>query len=289
MKPFRWLVFGETVPGAAHLRLNQPCQDAIRWQDPDEERPFAIVAVADGHGGAKSFRSDRGSKFAVDAAIRGISDFLAFHADSANPSAAKRMAGEELPRELVKTWRAQVEKDLEQNPLPLPGVDALEMPAGTPARHEHVESPTLAYGSTMLAAAMTANFALWLQLGDGDIVFVSDEGEASRPIPKDPNLLGNQTTSLCTQHAWRDFRVEFQIIDQRPPALVLLSTDGYSNSYANDAGFLKIGPDILQMIRSDGLAEVRRELPGWLSETSAKGSGDDITLGLMLRLDIVEY
>ena len=63
------------------------------------------------------------------------------------------------------------------------------------------------------------------------------------------------------------------------PALVLAATDGYANSFADDAGFLQVGSDLLAMIRADGLELVSGELARWLSEVSELGSGDDVTVG----------
>jgi hypothetical protein len=42
----------------------------------------------------------------------------------------------------------------------------------------------------------------------------------------------------------------FQVLVETPPALILLATDGYANSFPDEAGFLKVGSDLLGMIRS---------------------------------------
>jgi hypothetical protein len=65
------------------------------------------------------------------------------------------------------------------------------------------------------------------------------------------------------------------------PALVLLTTDGYSNSFRSDVDFLKIGSDYLQIIREQGIATLAEELPEILTEASQQGSGDDITLAIV--------
>ena len=69
------------------------------------------------------------------------------------------------------------------------------------------------------------------------------------------------------------------------PELILLATDGYANSFREDAGFLKVGSDLLGIIRTDGLDKVNENLETWLTETSKAGSGDDITLGILCRMD----
>ena len=103
---------------------------------------------------------------------------------------------------------------------------------------------------------MAEEFILYLQLGDGDILVVAENGEVSRPLERDARLLADQTTSLCSPDAWRDFRVRFQALVDPPPALILLATDGYSNSFVSEAAFLQVGPDVLEMIRGGGLAAV---------------------------------
>ena len=64
-----WRLMLETVKGASHDRQNLPNQDHGKFYQPNENRLPIILAISDGHGSAKSFRSDRGSKFAVETAI----------------------------------------------------------------------------------------------------------------------------------------------------------------------------------------------------------------------------
>ena len=138
----------------------------------------------------------------------------------------------------------------------------------------------LAYGSTLLCVLLTSEYIIYAQLGDGDILTVSKDGEVNRPILKDERLMANETTSLCLPKAWDDFRVAFQPINGAVPALVMLSSDGYSNSFRDEAGFLKAGADYLNLIREEGIDYVEQHLADWLNEASQSGSGDDVTLGL---------
>ncbi len=75
--------------------------------------------------------------------------------------------------------------------------------------------------------------------------------------------------------AWNEFQIH---LEQYPkgtpkqmPALILVSTDGYSNSFSTDEGFFKIGRDYQQMFKSNLTEEVRQKLEGFLQETSEKG------------------
>src|SRR5208282_1676163 len=85
--------------------------------------------------------------------------------------------------------------------------------------------------------------------------------------------------------AWSEFRIRFQPVEQMLPALILLSTDGYANSFRTDADFLKVGSDILATMRDEGPDYVKSNLESWLLEASQAGSGDDVTVGLVYRVD----
>ena len=65
--------------------------------------------------------------------------------------------------------------------------------------------------------------------------------------------------------------------------MILLSTDGYSNSFSDEEGFLQIGQDYFYMVRNAGLMNVAGQLPDFLRQTSERGSGDDISLGILKR------
>jgi serine/threonine protein phosphatase PrpC len=279
----RWRVVGHSVRGAAHVRAGIPNQDAIHWLPESSTGLPLILAVADGHGSHRSFRSETGARLAVETAAGVINDFLRAQNQTESLSVTKRAAEEWLPQALTRRWLEAVASHLAAHPLSADELAVLrEVPAVESAQSVPSNLPVV-YGTTVLAAAVSAGFILYLQLGDGEILTVSREGEVTRPLPKDERLFANETTSLCSPDAWRDFRVCFQVMSNAPPALILLSTDGYSNSFQDEAGFLKVGSDLLDMIRTaaGGLDMVNDQLESWLTESTYAGSGDDITVGLI--------
>jgi serine/threonine protein phosphatase PrpC len=283
----RWRVVGQSVRGATHERAGLPNQDAIHWLEAGSAGLPLILAVADGHGSHKSFRSETGARLAVETAAQVISDFLRGQTQTENLSMTKRAAEEWLPAALVRRWLEAVSTHVAAHPLSA-DERALSLDVHGASKQDSPSNFPVAYGTTILAAAVAENFILYLQLGDGEILTVSEEGEVTRPLPKDERLFANETTSLCSQDAWRDFRVCFQVISNAPPPLILLCTDGYSNSFHDEQGFLKVGSDILEMIRADGLAMVNDHLESWLTESTYAGSGDDVTLGLICSEDAIE-
>lgn len=268
----RWQAVGQSVRGAAHERSGMPNQDAICWTGGGSS---LVLAVADGHGSARYPRSHVGANIAVETATQLVNDFLSGQADAENLSQVKRAAEEWLPPALVRAWRERVGEHLDANPFSETELDA--------AGHSEFAN---AYGATLVTVAVDERFVLYLQLGDGEILTVTDKGAVSKPLAKDDRLFANETTSLCSAEAWRDFRVGFQPITHDEPALILLTTDGYPNSFRSEAGFLKVGPDILKMIRADGLDRVKDNLEVWLSDSTRAGSGDDVTLGILCSVSV---
>jgi serine/threonine protein phosphatase PrpC len=281
----RWWVIGRSVRGASHARTGLPNQDAIGWIQVQGEGQRLIVAVSDGHGSAKYFRSHIGSRLAIKTALALGQEFLDGQPDLKNLSAVKRTAEERLPQEMARRWTEAVKSHIEANPLADEELAELERTDGATAREDIAANPLRAYGATIVIAIVEESFILFLQLGDGDILLVTDSGEVERPLPNDARLFANETTSLVSQNSWPDFRFGFQALVGDPPALILLSTDGYANSFVNEEAFLKIGKDLLEILSSEGIEAVDQSLEGWLTEASSAGSGDDTTLAIICRAD----
>ena len=265
--PNEWQVAGQTVRGAVHERNGLPNQDAIYWLPVEGHGSSIVLAVADGHGSARYSRSHIGARLAVESSVQLVREFLDGQAGDGNLSLIKDATEEWLPRAIVRKWVELVGEHLNSDPL------------GEP------EQSVIAYGATLLVAAVTEQFAFYLQLGDGEILTVRESGEVTQPLTKDERLFGNETTSLCAPDAWRDFRVSFQPFNQSAPALILLSTDGYPNSFRDESGFFKVGSDILNMVRENGLSFIKENHGGWLSDSTRAGSGDDITLGILCSVE----
>jgi serine/threonine protein phosphatase PrpC len=282
----KWGVLGKSQLGASHVRHNLPNQDAFNYSSlPDGSCPV-VVAVADGHGSAKTFRSHIGATIAVKTAVEVCNDFLK-GVGNAPVSAIKNAAEQHIPPRIFQTWKRRVTEHFARNPFTREELDRLAKEA-SPAdcdRMVRADRPQLAYGSTLLVAFVTDEYLVAFQLGDGDILAVSDvSGDTGYFIPKDESLIANETTSLCQDDALKYVRYRFQVFQDRPPALVILSTDGYANSFASSAGFLKAGTDFLDILQTEGANSLQTNLPTWLEEASREGSGDDITLGIIYRI-----
>ena len=251
-----WVALGASVRGIAHLLRDQPNQDAVAWTRPAAAGAPVAVAVADGHGSPRHPRSGEGARLAVDIAIALIEDWLRTAPPDADPAA--------LPCAIQEAWQRAVEEHLAAHPIE-------GGPSGGNAAH-------FLYGTTLLAAGTGGGRTLCLQIGDGDILALQRDGAVLWPLPDSADCFDNFTDSLCQDDAASRFRVALL---EEEMALLLLASDGYGNSYEDDAAFEEIGPDYLALLNRVGPDRVAAGLPSWLAEITRTGSGDDITVGLL--------
>lgn len=288
--PIEWRIICETVPGASHLRAGIPNQDSLLYVRESSRSLPVVLSVADGHGSPKCFRSDFGSQFAVKKAVQIVSEFLDERRGKFDLAEVESVGKDYLPKEFVKKWRKTVEYHLKNNPFTEDEFKKLEEKSGAGARKLVEENPLLAYGTTSLIVAMEEEFNLYMQLGDGDILNVSGAGKVTKPLPEDARLLANETTSLCLPNAENDFRFFVQKNSaEASPALILLSTDGYLNSFSDETGFFQAGTDIMQMLRAEnGFNDVNDNLKAWLEEATQVGSGDDCAVAIIYCPDAIK-
>jgi hypothetical protein len=282
-----WNIVGASIRGVSHERSGLANQDAIKYSPENGIGPHLVLAVADGHGSSKCFRSDVGASLAVSAALEVVSPLVTKELKEVSLSTIKHLIENKLALDIVKTWRLAVEQHIRDYPLQ----DGLT--SDKPMENISLARPSSdnlfrIYGTTLLVVGISDSFVFYFQIGDGDIITVSPNGIVERPLPRDSRLMGNETTSLCLPEAWNEARVKFCSLSSGFPALILVSTDGYSNSFPNEEEFLKVGTDIFELIRLNGLDTVGKNLNLWLKEASQVASGDDITLGLTYRVNSAE-
>jgi len=259
----KWVSVGAIVTGASHIRQDMPCQDAI-YTSP-ENPLYAIACVADGHGSNSCPHSAEGAAVAVTLAADLLENLLMNEASESSITTLSAHKDVWLPKQIETVWKDAV-RDIHKE------------------KEEDVPEPFpyTYYGTTLLAFAATQTFVFAVQIGDGNILMITRDGEARRVLAVEETV-GEDTESLCLNNAWQYVRT--QIIPWNPAEgapMFLISTDGYANSFTDSAGFLKAGSDFYRLWREKGLEYITSELPEWLRQSSDKGSGDDISLALVV-------
>lgn len=275
-----WVLLGSSVRGSSHARTGLPNQDSIGFTG--GALPL-ILCVSDGHGSERCVRSEIGSDLAVKTATLVVREFAQSMSDKAVED-VRQLAKKFLPSEIVKRWKYAVREHRQENPFNQEELEKL----GEKARQSLDEDGQyVAYGATLLLTVIAETYSIFLQLGDGDILTVFSSGEVQRALEDDPDLIANETTSLCLSNAAHLFRSRFterqEGIDE--PKLILLSTDGYGNAFATDDDFMKVGSDLLGYLSDPELGGkyVEEHLESWLEKASSQGSGDDVSVVLACR------
>ncbi len=304
MKP-RWWATGCSTVGANHSRLGLPNQDALALQTEaliagGSNLTWAFVAVADGHGAERYFRSERGAVFGVNAAANALQEMVTLLprtiVDGVDLQNCRMLFKQQLPQLIVKKWIDYVEKDIASNPYN--DQEALIVSSGqrsdirmqhnrpTPSSPNRLEPRLRPYGAALGFAVVSDAYIAFASLGDIDVVTVTAEGSALRALAAS-NEVGEATHSLCLPDAPSLFQAEFVALSpDNHPSMIFIGTDGFSKSFASESDFLSTCEAYAQNAKDEGHRSLDLGLLAWLEETTLHGSGDDVTVGLIFDLSV---
>ena len=263
--------FGCSIQGASHIREDKHCQDFFEiYSESIEDDKIIIMAVADGHGNEKYDLSKYGAEFAVKAAIEELK--LIYHFSKGSKSQILKTLKSDFPTSILKRWREAIISDIK-----------IREEEFYKTNLNNLKQIYKRYGTTLMAVLIVSEGIFMAQLGDGDILLVESNERTEFPIPTSEELIANETHSMTSADSTRLWK--FQMYSAIQPVLVMLSTDGLSNSFEDDASFAKFGISLFRNINQFGIEKVAKEVPGFLNRASRNGSGDDITLAFAV-LDI---
>ncbi len=261
-------VFGASVQGASHIRNGRECQDSLKKVVRDSGA--VILAVADGHGSESCPYSKTGSFAAVNVFCKIMDDYLATYDGQQEMlfTFLKREGDTKIAQEIDAEWKRRI--------LRLHTKDKREIPLNEDGDKDK-EAVYRLYGSTLLGLVITTDFIFAFQLGDGDIVKVSEAGVYN--IIEADKILGTETHSLSKPASWKKAITLIRKREENEPrpVMYMLSSDGLSNSYKNEEEFQKTCADYYALLKEHGVKAVSDQLKTWLQETSEMGCGDDIT------------
>jgi len=259
--------FSYSIQGASHIQKQIVCQDSAAHYYNDT---FATAVVSDGHGSEKHFRSDIGSKIAVDISIQTIKEFITrekdyIHTIFSNPDKILK----QLASNIIYRWSEKIHQHFNENPL--------TEEEQTLHRNIDVEKIAHIYGATLIIAVMTKKFWFALQTGDGACVTITNKNTAEIFVPKDDRLIFNFVTSLCDADAIGNFRYYFSEInkEKQPPLGIIITSDGVVNSFKEDH-FLDFNCKTLNLFTTQENAS--EEIQKFLPILTEKGSKDDVSI-----------
>lgn len=263
--------FAFSEQGYNHIKSNKVCQDSSGHYSDDS---MVVVVVADGHGSDDYPRTEKGSRFAVEATIHTVREFVKTVEDSAiDISQDSDSYLEQLAKNILVNWYAAVDNDLKK--YPFSEGELSKVSDKYKKRYMSGQKQEKAYGTTLIAACQTKNYWFGLQIGDGKCVCISQDGSMYEPIPWDEDCQANITTSICDSEAIEEFRYCFM---KECPIATLLGTDGIDDSYANSEEMYVLYRSILAIFAEHGCEIGESEIQTFLPSLSRKGSGDDVSI-----------
>ena len=268
--------FAQTSIGASHLSREIVCQDSSFAADYEG---YSFAAAADGHGSPCYLRTERGSQFAVDCAAECVAEFFEGLEGAEEVLADERQREQlfnQLWRSIIARWHDKAEQDFRNEPFTEEEIGRIpEKFAHYRTRYEQGEYIS-AYGTTLLFAAVTDNYAFGAQIGDGKCVVIDGDSNVYAPVPEDPRCYENVTTSMCQDDAALSARF-FYLPKGLLPAAVFLCTDGVENSYWNEEQLFGFFRGLALTMVENGMEEGVRQLGEFLPAMTRKGSGDDVS------------
>jgi serine/threonine protein phosphatase PrpC len=275
--------------GTSHIEKEIPCQDAANTQL-GSSKTVGIALVADGHGGSKYSRSDKGSFFAVEVASKLLFLFYATLAKEKSAFFDKKIKNEiqqekeireklkQLEGNIILKWRDKVLDDLRKNHLT---EKEKEICKNSNIEYVEDEPSTLIffYGTTLLASLVSENFWFAVQIGDGLCIKIENNGEVKSPISPDDRLGFGRTTSLCDSNAIDNFRENFGLEKIKG---ITVATDGVVDSFELEK-YLEFNRDLYEnFIKASETSE--SELRNFLPKLSERGSRDDVAIAGIFRM-----
>lgn len=257
-----------TVMGRSHEENGTVCQDSSDFAVYEN---YSVAVVADGHGSKKHFRSDVGSKLAVQASLETIAEYMKDYKtfykvfrNSPNKIIARLQKG------IISKWNDKIQEYHESNPI-----TAKEKSPFSQEEFDKIKIESY-YGTTLIIAIMGKDFSIGLQIGDGSLVLISEIGEIQMPITDDESHPANITASMCNSNAYELFNSFYSFNN---PIALMVSTDGLYTSFSSRHGFEEYNLLALSLCKNMDNAVV--SIKSNLEKRTKYGSRDDISFSIV--------
>lgn len=268
--------FSHSVIGASHETSGLVCQDHSAYEVNEH---YSVAVIADGHGSKKYFRSHLGSQFAVESALETLRHFYADpEGFEQNFPKNHKMILKNMKKQIIANWNAHVQEHLANNPVRL-----AEMQKFTKEEFKEIP-PESYYGTTLVVAVSGRGFQFGLQIGDGSLVAIYEDGVPVMPMVYDESAPANMTASMCNSNAASMFNSFY--VENKKAIAMYASSDGLYTSFSNEDDFLEYHLIITSQL--DNLEAFAQSVKKNLTKRSHYGTEDDISLACICDLDLLQ-
>jgi len=281
--------FAVTATGSSHTKHGKECQDNSFLYELKNPKVIA-TSVADGHGDDSCFRSRKGAVFASVFGTMGICDFINSYKaefEQENKERDEKVA-KDLIKHIIANWQVKVEEDYTKEPF-TPD-ELAKVSEKYRKRYENGESLNKAYGTTLIASAITEHYWLGIHIGDGRFTVLNRNGTFAQPIPWDDECFTYVTNSICDDDAFERARVKFFPItpEKPPPVAVFLCSDGVDDNYPveeNEKYLYKLYKTIALTFANDGFESTCEQLKALAEKFATEGKCDDTSIAGFIDME----
>ncbi len=279
-----WEIIGSSVPGPYHIDKGISNQDAIGWHQKDQGKLPVILSVADGLGDEMFSRSAKGAQLAIDASLETCTRHI-----RKMGWWTKKDLRSYLLKEIITCWKQKIDEDLTSHPLSPEEVNLstkyvqhyFSKNPGTDENKIEEFIRSFPYSTTLITVIVTPGIIHILQVGDGDIIIVKQDGSVHEIFPRDLDC------GRVIPLSYPDVREASNVckipVRREKPLIIYVSSDGYSAGYDS----MKVQFDEIvayefhSKIQNFEISDIQSALPDLLTDIS-QGSGDDTTLGIIV-------
>ena len=270
-------LFSNSTIGARHLLQQMTNQDSCQTA---ASQDYQIFAVADGHGATECFRSEIGSRLAVDVAIKNLELFAQtikkydLYSYLSRPKERNELI-RSLISDIVAQWNQYVYADIKAYPIK---EEEYERSQTLSSIYQKGMYLTNIYGSTMIAGLVTPEYIVLFQQGDGTLVVLEEDGTIDDPMPEDDLCIRNLTTSLCDKDAAKRMRYVYMDRKEKDPIAMIAATDGVERSFGDNIHLSAFYAELFYELSELDEEQVGAYLANLLPQISQRGSQDDVTM-----------
>lgn len=230
-----YTVFSGHTLGNSHKKIGMDCEDFSKHYG-DPQGRFMIAVICDGHSDPKCFRSKDGARIGCETVVDILKNLFETYCVENKEKRSQDFQNRKeeilirLRTAIVMEWNERVQKDLKERPiLTDPGMQKLDTPQYRSAKEQYMQGRWLQhiYGATMLAVAACEDMYMVMQIGDGVVIRLKENGFYDIPIVADKADDLGGPASLCDDDLLiRDGAFRVSVFYEPVPQALFVTSDG---------------------------------------------------------------
>jgi serine/threonine protein phosphatase PrpC len=198
---------------------------------------------------------------------------------------------ENLIKQMVSSWKNRVVEHYNSNPFTEKELENVSEKYRK--EFEQGNEVNKAYGTSLIAAAITPWYWFGCHIGDGRFTVLYKDGSGGQPVPWDSRCYLNVTTSICDddilERGEEGVRTCLFLHTQKaPPVAFFLCSDGVDDNYpvdGNEEYLYRLYRTIGVTFAEEDFEPTIRQIKDLADGYATKGKGDDTSLAGIVNIE----